>query len=151
MLDRLPLSLPPAARLKSGVESSIYLQPGNPSADEVTMLDSTPIARPISSASGPRSPRFREHIAEMEDTSIRTPPSRMGRNSQKSPSTPNTDSPTLGRVSGGTASRFAVPLAAAVTKRQYLLSWSTYDPQDIEHEMEATLEVKTPPSASSDM
>lgn len=105
----------------------------NRSADKVAMLDSTPISRPYS---GPRSPRFHEHLPEMEDTS----PLR----SRSSPTinritTPTEDSPTLGRI-----------VTDDVRQRRHLLLWNNYDPSHAStdrnhmHEMEATIVPKTP-------
>ncbi|KAK5712423.1 hypothetical protein LTR15_012003 [Elasticomyces elasticus] len=155
--DRPPPSLPPATRSEKGeflLPATVYQQRGNPSADAVAMLDGTPIKRPKSQFSTSRSPRFHEHLAEMEDTSNRTPPRPM--NGSGSPQSPDTDSPTLGRDSNVSARSNGPSLAEEVKRRQHLMSWNTYDPrqagQQGGHEDEdpsATMVPRTPPSARS--
>ena len=123
---------------------SVYKQRSNPSADRVAMLDGTPIKRPLSQSSGKRSPRFTEHISEMEDTS--RPSTSNGPLEQRSPRTPVTDSPTLGRVSG-------VSLADETRRKQYLLSFNSYQDshigQSVEEQGSMTATMKSPPSVRS--
>jgi hypothetical protein len=134
--------------------ATIYKRPGNPSADAVAMLDGTPVPRPASQTSGSRSPRFREHIADMEDTSLaRTPPQRS--ETIRSTRSPETDSPTLGRDSNLSLRGAATPLADQIRRRQHLMSWNAYDPRaategstDGDQAM-ATIGPKTPPTARS--
>ncbi|KAK6395103.1 hypothetical protein LTR65_001292 [Meristemomyces frigidus] len=122
--DRPPPSLPPGVRAESAgaiLPATVYKRPSNPSADAVAMLDSTPVKRPVSQTSGSRSPRFREHIAAMEDTSFQ--PRLDNAAEQRSPRTPDTDSPTLGRDSV-----LAGPsLSDDVRRKQHLMSWTSYD------------------------
>ncbi|TKA71677.1 hypothetical protein B0A55_07689 [Friedmanniomyces simplex] len=153
--DRPPPSLPPGARAeKNGMflPATVYKRPSNPSADTVAMLDSTPIKPPQSQSSGSRSPRFHEHVAEMEDTSSRAPPSPA--KDSRGPRTPDTDSPTLGRDSNISARGKGPSLADEVRRRQHLMSWNTYDPGQADRrggneEPSATMVPRTPPTARS--
>ncbi|KAK5677541.1 hypothetical protein LTS10_010113 [Elasticomyces elasticus] len=155
--DRPPPSLPLTTRSEKGeflLPATVYEQRGNPSADAVAMLDGTPIKRPKSQSSTSRSPRFHEHLAEMEDTSNRTPPQPM--NGSGSPQSPDTDSPTLGRDSDVSARSNGPSLAEEVRRRQHLMSWNTYDPRQAgqqgryeDEETSATMVPRTPPSARS--
>lgn len=125
--------------------STVYKRPSNPSADAVAMLDGTPIKRPLSQSSDSRSSRFREHMVEMEDTSFRPPPDNAGK---RDPRTPDTDSPTLGRDSGLSGPS----LNDDVRRRQHLMSWSTYESNDVgqaDGQMGSTMTPKSPPAARS--
>ena len=120
------------AETKSGaatLPSTTYKQRPDPPIEAVAMLDSTPIKRPLSQASGSRSPRFYEHIAEMEDTSSQRPPLPTAAKQPSSPS--DTDSPTLGRDSSDGNSTHQSGqthvLADDVRRRQHLMSWNNYD------------------------
>lgn len=106
------------------------------------MLDSTPISSPQSG--GSRSPRFKEHLPEMEDTSPSTaqapaqPPSNLAANRIASPTT---DSPTLGRQADFPPQQSG-SMADRVRKKQHLMSWNNYDAShaaEREYEMEATM------------
>jgi len=133
------------------LQATVYKRPNNPSADSV-MLDGTPKQRPLSSSSSNRSPRFPEHLAEMEDTSQRTPP-RQARG-PGSPRTPDTDSPTMGRDPRVSIRGQGPSLADEVRRKQHLISWNTYDPQQAaqptrDEDTAATVIPRTPPSARS--
>ncbi len=153
--DRLPPSLPPGLRAeKSGgmMPAGVYRRPGNHFEEIVAMLDGTPINRPQAQTPGSRSPRFHEHIAEMEDTSNRTPPSPA--KALRSPRTPDTDSPTLGRNSENSNRGNGPSLAGGVRRRQHLMSWNTYDPRQAEQVggeevSSATMGPRTPPAVRS--
>ncbi|KAI6861721.1 hypothetical protein KC338_g5872 [Hortaea werneckii] len=141
-----PHPVPPGVRAEGvavTLPPTVYQRPSNPSADAVPMLDSTPIQRPLSQSSRGSS-RFREHIAEMEDTSFRPVPGQAP--PARSPKTPDTDSPTLGRDSGlsGPSS-----LSEQVRRKQHLMSWNSYETTlDAEDQsMGATMTPKTPPAA----
>ncbi|EMC93143.1 hypothetical protein BAUCODRAFT_158899 [Baudoinia panamericana UAMH 10762] len=129
--DRPPPSLPLGARTEGGtgvLPAAVYQRPGvtgNPSADTVPMLDGTPVKRPASQASSSRSPRFIEHLAEMEDTSISPCPGIAG--GQRYSTVESTDSPTLGRASEGSFCRSGPSVADELRRRQHLMSWSTYN------------------------
>ena len=86
-----------------------YRAPPKEAAKEVRSLNSTPTQRPDSHHSCSRSPRFREHISEVENPS----------SSPNDPRASAMDSPTLGRppVPPPNAS-----LADQVRRRQHLLS-----------------------------
>lgn len=119
------------------------------SADKVAMLDSTPIPRPDSRISGgSRSPRFKEHLSEMEDTSpVHTSPALTGGTNRVT--TPTSDSPTLGHHSGFSSTS----MADAVRKRQHLMSWNNYDAQHASQPddsgVEATMAPKSPPAQAA--
>ncbi|KAI7485497.1 hypothetical protein KC351_g3896 [Hortaea werneckii] len=141
-----PHPVPPGVRAEGGAVTlapTVYQRPSNPSADAVPMLDGTPIQRPLSQSSRGSS-RFREHIAEMEDTSFRPVPGQAP--PARSPKTPDTDSPTLGRDSGlsGPSS-----LSEQVRRKQHLMSWNSYETKlDAgDQSMGATMTPKTPPAA----
>jgi len=131
----------------------MYKQGSNVSADQVPMLDSTPIRRPVSQSSGSRSPRFFEHIAEMEDTSTRLPPSYAPHRQPLAAS--DTDSPTLGHDSahGTPATRRGLntPLADDIRRTQHLMSWINYEANQTnasrgeEEQMMAAMTPRTPP------
>ncbi|RMZ10872.1 hypothetical protein D0864_01159 [Hortaea werneckii] len=141
-----PQPVPPGVRAEGGAVTlppTVYQRPSNPSADAVPMLDGTPIQRPLSQSSRGSS-RFREHIAEMEDTSFRPVPGQAP--PARSPKTPDTDSPTLGRDSGlsGPSS-----LSEQVRRKQHLMSWNSYDIKldAANQSMGATMTPETPPAA----
>ncbi|KAK3072804.1 hypothetical protein LTR53_006176 [Teratosphaeriaceae sp. CCFEE 6253] len=132
--------------------ATVYKRPGNPSADTMPMLDGTPLKRPLSQSSGSRTPRFHEHLAEMEDTSPQTP--RKAVPSLRSPRTPDTDSPTIGRDSNISIRGDGPSFADEIRRRQHLMSWNTYDPRQGSDpaengEMSATIAPRTPPAARS--
>ena len=143
--------------------ASVYRGPPamSRSADKIAMLDSTPVSR---SSCGARSPRFPEHLPEMEDTSFRhsqpqapsypytypaAPPSAITRIT-----TPTTDSPTLGRQ--GYPQPQQSSLADDLRRKQHLMAWNNYDASHASgnagegeaHEMEATMVPKTPPATA---
>ncbi|RMY50497.1 hypothetical protein D0865_06875 [Hortaea werneckii] len=141
-----PRPVPPGVRAEGGyvtLPATVYQRGSNPSADAVPMLDGTPIHRPLSQSSRGSS-RFREHIAEMEDTSFRPVPGQAP--PARSPKSPDTDSPTLGRDSGlsGPSS-----LSEQVRRKQHLMSWNSYETKldAADQSMEATMTPKTPPAA----
>ncbi|RMY38205.1 hypothetical protein D0866_02759 [Hortaea werneckii] len=141
-----PRPVPPGVRAEGEyvtLPSTVYQRGSNPSADAMPMLDGTPINRPLSQSSRGSS-RFREHIAEMEDTSFRPVPGQAP--PVRSPKTPDTDSPTLGRDSGlsGPSS-----LSEQVRRKQHLMSWNSYETKldAADQSMEATMTPKTPPAA----
>ncbi|KAK5131750.1 hypothetical protein LTR08_000581 [Meristemomyces frigidus] len=120
-----PAFVSPGLRAEGGgvmLPASVYKLRSKPSADKVAMLDSTPIKRPLSQSSGSRSPRFTEHLSEMEDTS-RPSTSNGPPEQQTSPLTPNKDSPTLGRGSGVSG----ISLADETRRKQHLLSFNNYE------------------------
>lgn len=144
--DRPPPSLPPGMRAEAGgmaLPPAVYKRPSNPSGEAVAMLDGTPIQRPVSQSSRTSS-KFREHIAEMEDTSFHRPTPTVT-SATRCPKTPETDSPTLGRNSGLSTTS----LADQVRRRQHLMSWNSHesDPDGAEQEMAATMTPKSPPAA----
>lgn len=122
----------------------------------MAMLDSTPIARLRSSkiSTQPRSPRFHEHIAEMDDTSQ----ARITlANAATPPKDHDTESPTLGRdeLRKPSASGSKATLADDVRRRQHLMSWNNYDPDQPSasgskgEEIGPTMAPRTPPSAGA--
>ena len=136
-----PAPLRPGQRAEGGTSilpPSVYQRPPKHSEEPVTMLDSTPIQRPASRSSSSRSPRFREHMVEMEDTS----------SSYDRASSPSVDSPTLGRQSELTLN---ASLADDVRRRQHLMSWNNYDPPHskagTEDQMGATMGRRARPAA----
>ncbi|KAI7506973.1 hypothetical protein KC347_g7238 [Hortaea werneckii] len=141
-----PRPVPPGVRAEGGAVTlppTVYQRPSNPSAEAVPMLDGMPIQRPLSQSSRGSS-RFREHIAEMEDTSFRPVPGQAP--PARSPKTPDTDSPTLGRDSGLSG---PTTLSEQVRRKQHLMSWNSYETKpDAENQsMGATMTPKTPPAA----
>lgn len=93
------------------------------------MLDGTPVLRSKSTASGgSRSPRFREHFSELEDTSSypapHTPPVPVHKRLSRL-STATHDSPTLGKTASGEGP--AEPTPEGGKPRQHLMSWNNYD------------------------
>ncbi|KAI7525486.1 hypothetical protein KC316_g18434 [Hortaea werneckii] len=145
-MSESPRPVPPGVRAEGGyvtLPATVYQRGSNPSADAVPMLDGTPIHRPLSQSSRGSS-RFREHIAEMEDTSFRPVPGQAP--PARSPKSPDTDSPTLGRDSGlsGPSS-----LSEQVRRKQHLMSWNSYETKldAADQSMRATMTPKTPPSA----
>lgn len=132
--------------------ASVYRAPAavnTSSTEPVAILDSTPISR---ASGGSRSPRFREHLPEMEDTSPSqhypsAPPPALTRIT-----IPSTDSPTLSRLA-----QFPQQpsLADDFRRKQHLMSWNNYDSSHAhsfvgegEAQMEATMLPKTPPATA---
>lgn len=147
--DRPPPSLPPGSRAEGGevvLPAAVYRQHPNGSGEAVAMLDGTPITRPLSQTSGSSS-KFREHIAEMEDTSAYRQPPQPVVPAARSPKTPDNDSPTLGRDSGVSPPS----LADQVRRKQHLMSWNSYDSESFsaEQPMGATMAPKSPPGVRS--
>ncbi|KAI6839745.1 hypothetical protein KC340_g3448 [Hortaea werneckii] len=141
-----PRPVPPGVRAEGRyvtLPATVYQRGSNPSADAVPMLDGTPIHRPLSQSSRGSS-RFREHIAEMEDTSFRPVPGQAP--PARSPKSPDTDSPTLGRDSGlsGPSS-----LSGQVRRKEHFMSWNSHETKldAADQSMEATMTPKTPPAA----
>ena len=121
----------------------------NRSADKVAMLDSTPIPRPDSRMSGgSRSPRFKEHLSEMEDTSPVHPSPALSSGTTRITTT-TSDTPTLGHHSGFSSTS----MADAVRRQQHLMSWNNYDAQHASQPddsgIEATMAPKSPPAQAA--
>jgi hypothetical protein len=122
--DRPPPPLPPGAgRPESGRSMLVpmYFQRPSHAGDEIDL----PFMRPASTASGnsgSRSSIFREHLEDLEEHYFRRPPSSLN-SPGRSPRTPNSESPTLGRP--GAASTQS--LADDTRRRRHLLSWSSED------------------------
>lgn len=105
-------------------------KPQNRSADDIPMLDSTPINN--------------QHIAEMEDNSMSAAPIQAAK--MRSPVS-DTDSPTLGRRTSST-------LANSFRRTKHLMSWNNYDAghvdeKDDQEPLSGTFTVKTPPAQVS--
>ncbi|KAI7486415.1 hypothetical protein KC351_g3367 [Hortaea werneckii] len=137
-----PHPVPPGVRAEGfavTLPPTVYQRPSNPSADAVPMLDGRPLSQ-----SSRGSSRFREHIAEMEDTSLRPVPGQAP--PARSPKTPDTDSPTLGRDSGLSG---PLSLSEQVRRKQHLMSWNSYETKlDAgDQSTGATMTPKTPPAA----
>ena len=138
---------PPGVRAEGGpimLPATVYKPPSKPARNEVPMLESTPIKQQDSQTSGSRSPRFREYLPELDDTSSTSHVQRI--------SSPINDSPTLGRYFEPTSN---VSLADKVTRRQHMMSWNNYDASladsnaQGDENMEGTMGPKRLPSARS--
>lgn len=134
----------PKNEREDGVEmlpATVYQRPQGTTLDAVPMLDSTPIMRPIPGQPSSRSPRFHEHLAELDNTTSTAYP-------QQRISSPTSDSPTLGRNSEHGS---APPLANAVRPRQHMMSWNAYNNHFPESGggMEATMGPRRLPSDRS--
>ena len=121
-----------------------YMYPPQASAEDIAMLDSTPIYRPISRSSRSRSPRFHEHLAELEDSGSQRAlsPGRRG-------NSPILDSPTVGRMHQPILSS---SLADDVRRRQHIMSWNNHQPDvvdDVDDSVEAMIGPRSPPANKS--
>lgn len=147
--EQKPTATPPGLRAEGGpmiLPAAVYRRPR---AEETPMLDSTPVERQTSPSSGSRSPRFHEHLSELEDT--RSPS--MSTQSHRAPSV-IVDSPTLGRQAQPMP---RMSLTEQVRRKKHLMSWNNYDPQSVggrdrgDDGMEATMQPsKSRPSPRSD-
>lgn len=96
------------------------------------MLDGTPVTlRPQSTGSGgSRSPRFREHLSELEDTSSYPAPQhvpvRLYKRLSRLSTIADKGSPTLGKTATSAVNGNADP-ASETKQRQHLMSWNNYD------------------------
>lgn len=149
---------PPELAVVATLPASVYHGPAavNQSADKVAMLDGTPVSR---ISAGSRSPRFRDHLVEMDNTSSFHPYSQP-QPSIPSPAvtrimTPTTDSPTLGRQTDLPRPKHT-SLPDGLRRKQHFMAWNDYDAghvsrgnDDLEvHEMEATMMPKSPPATA---
>lgn len=134
--DETELAVLPTSTHRPSIEDS---------RESVAMLDSTPIKRPVSRSSGSRSPRFHEHIAELEDTG--SPPTPTSYNRLTSAIS---DSPTLGRQA---SAAWNPSLADDVRRRQHLMAWNNYDAnvtsEGTDVELDSTMVPKAPPAPRS--
>ena len=111
------------------MQSTGYRRDSQRLADAVAMLDGTPVPAPSSVSNGSRSPRFREHMSELEDTSSYTapptPPLPAHKRLSRLSTAMDRDSPTLG---GQPADPPGQNLSASAPKpRDHMMSWNNYD------------------------
>lgn len=119
-LPPMPLITTPGLRAET-MPPSI----SNASTDIITMLNGMSIPRPLSQSS--TSSRFREHLADLDDTWSYTG----YEGTPMVPSRSQTDSPTLGR--GPESPPSTTSLADEVRRKQHLGSWTSNAPTQLSH------------------
>ena len=119
MISAKQQSVPPGIRAESGLATlpaTIYQQPQKLPPEEVAVPYGAPIRRPESRDSGSRSPRFHEHLVELDDPLSETLSKR---------GASQIDSPTLGRHP---ELKETMSLANNLRRQQHLMTRSNYEP-----------------------